>query len=255
MKTTMKNFALVVLAVIALASCQESDPKPAIFGLTKIQVEEGEYAIIYNADSSVSKVEYTEGVDLITYSFNWSADKHKLTMTLEEGTNDVVTNVFEYIDINVAGKTQTVLAKVTYDDEGDDEGKTIQINYNGNVIESMSYNFGMASETGDASWQETDNSIQLNFTTNSETVKVNFNNNISAWWTRVAPEIAAVMFENEFSYAYFLSTEEVTSIENTYTSGKETPDLNDGFAYDYQDGRITAVSMHDQVVRFIWEQK
>lgn len=262
MKTQLKKIVTAISIVSSiLASCSSEDPKPAAPRLNAISVQEGEYVISYAADGTVSSVKYTEGVDLTSYTFNWSQDKYTLIMTLDEGSNDIVVNTFEYMDVKVDGEVKKVIHKVIFDDEGDG-GKLVQINYINapnesipSIVESFTYNLGMASETGDATWTETDNQIVLDYSTNEEIVKVNFNNSVDAWWTKLPTEITAVLFENEFYYPYFLSMKEVTSIENTY-GVKETPDYNDTFEYQYNsDGSILSIENTVQIVAFEWSKK
>lgn len=251
--------ALFVASIIL--SCSSDDPKPVTL-LTAISVAEGDYKIQYLENGLVESVKYFEGVDLTTYSFIWSQDKYTLTMTLDEGSNDVVTNTFEYIDVKVDGEVKKVIHRIIFDDEGDG-GKSIQINYINapneiipSIVESFTYNLGMASETGYATWTETDNQIVLDYSTNEEIVKVNFNNSVDAWWTKLPAEVAAVLFENEFYYPHFLSMKEVTSMENTYGGGKVTPDYNDTFEYQYDnDGSILSIESTDQTVMFEWTKK
>lgn len=262
MKTHLKSISTaLVIATIILVSCSSDDPKP-VKHLTSISVAEGEYEIRYLENGLVESVKYTEGVDLTTYTFNWSQDEYTLTMILDEGSNDVVTNTFEYVDVKVDGEVKKVIHRVIFDDEGDG-GKLVQINYinapNENIpsiVESFTYNLGMASETGDATWTATNNQIALNYSTNDEVVKINFNNSVAAWWTKLPEEVAAVLFENEFYYPYFLSMKEVSSIENTYGGGKVTPDYNDTFDYEYDsDGSILSIENTAQTVMFEWTKK
>lgn len=262
MKTHLKNIstALVIVTII-LVSCSSDDPKPVIH-LTSISVAEGEYEIHYLENGLVESVKYTEGVDLTTYTFDWSNDNYKLTMILDEGSDDEVFATFEYMDVKVDGEIKKVIHKVTFDDEGDG-GKLVQINYinapNENIpsiVESFTYSLGMLSETGDATWTATNNQIALDYSTNDEVVKINFNNSVDAWWTKLPAEVSAVLFENEFYYPYFLSMKEVTSIENTYGGGKVTPDYNDSFEYQYDnDGSILSIESTDQTVMFEWIKK
>jgi len=261
MKTLLRNLVGTLFITVVILSCSSEEPKP-VTHLTSISVAEGKYEIQYLESGLVESIKYTEGVDLTTYTFNWSQDKYTLTMTLDEGSNDVVLNTFEYMDVKVDGEVKKIIHKVIFDDEGDG-GKSIQINYINaanesipSIVESFTYNLGMASETGDATWTETDNQIGLDYSTNEEIVKVNFNNSVDAWWTKLPAEVAAVLFENEFYYPYFLSLKEVTSIENTYGGGKTTPDYNDTFQYQYDnDGSILSVENTDQTVMFGWTKK
>lgn len=261
MKTTLRNILGTLFIAAVILSCSSEDPKP-VTHLTSISVAEGEYEIQYLENDLVESVKYTEGVDLTTYTFDWSNDNYTLTMTLDEGSDDEVFAIFEYMDVKVDGEVKKVIHKVIFDDEGDG-GKSIQINYisapNENIpsiVESFTYNLGMASETGDATWTATNNQIVLDYTTNDEVVKINFNNSVDAWWTKLPAEVAAVLFENEFHYPYFLSMKEVTLIENTYGGGKVTPDYNDTFEYQYDsDGSILSVESTDQTVMFEWTKK
>lgn len=251
----------MLIVTIVLTSCSSEEPKP-VTRLTSISVAEGKYEIQYLENGLVESVEYTEGVDLSTYTFDWSQDQYTLTMTLDEGSVDEVFAIFEYIDAKVGGEVKKVIHKVIFDDEGDG-GKLVQINYinapNENIpsiVESFTYNLGMASETGDATWTATNNQIVLDYSTNDEVVKINFNNSVDAWWTKLPAEVAAVLFENEFYYPYFLSMKEVTSIENTYGGGKVTPDYSDTFEYQYNsDGSILSIESTDQTVMFDWTKK
>lgn len=258
----MKILKLLSIGVVFLiSSCSPEDPKP-VTRLTSISVAEGEYEIQYLENNLVESVKYTEGVDLTTYTFDWSNDNYKLTMTLDEGSADEVLATFEYMDVKVDGEIKKGIHKVIFDDEGDG-GKLIQINYinapNENIpsiVESFTYNLGMASETGDATWTATNNQIALDYSTNDEVVKINFNNSVDAWWTKLPAEVTAVLFENEFYYPYFLSMKEVTSIENTYSGGKATPDYDDTFQCQYDsDGSILSVENIDQTVMFEWTKK
>lgn len=253
MKTTMKNFAMMMLTVIALASCQD-DPTPAVERLTDINVQEGNYAISYDGDGDVSLVQYFEGVDVTTYSFTWSADNHKLTMLTTQGTNDVTVNTFEYLDVVIDGKPETVLHKIVFDDD-----KLVQVNYIAapgehdlTIVESFTYNLNGGGDMGDATWSMNSNQLILDYSTNNETVEINFNNSIDAWWTKLPAEISAVLFENEFDYPYFLSTKEVASIVNTYDA-KETSDYNNIFNYQYSGDRIAKIGMNGNSATFIWK--
>lgn len=264
MKTLLRNIVGTLFIAAVILSCSSEDPKP-VTHLTSISVAEGEYEIQYLENGLVESVKYTEGVDLKTYTFHWSQDKYTLTMIIGEGgnENDVVLNTFEYIDVKVDGEVKKVIHKVIFDDENDDDGKLVQIHYinapNENIpsiVESFEYNLGLLSETGDATWTETDNQIVLDYSTNDEVVKINFNNSVDAWWTKLPAEITAVLFENEFYYPYFLSMKEVTSIENTYGGAKQTPDYNDTFEYQYDsDGSILSIESTDQIVMFEWTKK
>lgn len=261
MSTLLRKILGTLFIIAVILSCSSEDPKP-VTRLTSISVAEGEYEIQYLENGLVESVKYTEGVDLTTYTFDWSNDNYTLTMTLDEGSNDQVFATFEYMDVKVDGKIKKVIHKVIFDDEGDG-GKVVQINYINapnesipSIVESFTYNLGMASETGDANWTATNNQIALDYSTNDEVVKINFNNSVNAWWTKLPAEITAVLFENEFDYPYFLSMKEVTSIENTYGGGKVTPDYNDTFEYQYDnDGSILSVENTDQTVMFVWTKK
>jgi hypothetical protein len=261
MKTLLRNILGTLVITAVILSCSSEDPNP-VTRLTSISVVEGEYEIQYLENGLVESVKYTEGVDLTTYTFDWSNDNYTLTMTLDEGSDDEVFATFEYIDAKVDGEVKKVIHKVIFDDEGDG-GKLVQVNYinapNENIpsiVESFTYNLGMASETGDATWTTTNNQIVLDYSTNDEVVKINFNNSVDAWCTKLPAEVAAVLFENEFYYPYFLSMKEVTSIENIYGGGKVTPDYNDTFEYQYDnDGSILSIENTVQTVVFDWTEK
>lgn len=256
----MKNFAMMMLTVIALASCQD-DPNPAVERLTDINVQEGNYAISYDGNGDVSLVQYFEGGDVTTYSFTWSENNYKLVVLSYIEVDDPTTHTFEYLDVKVDEEIKKVIHKVIFDDSGDG-GNLVQVDYIAapnesipSIIESFTYFIDDESDAGTATWTETDTQIVLDYSTNEEVVKINFHNSIDAWWTKIPAEIMAVLFENEFHYPYFLSMKEVTSIENTYFV-KETPDYNDTFEYQYgSNGSILSIENTVQRIMFDWTKK
>lgn len=257
----MKLFGILMLAMVALTSCDQADPTPSDWQLASISVEEGEYAIEYLESGKVAAVRYTEGVDVTNYNFTWSNNDYTLTMLTDHGNGDVALNKFEFLDVKIGSEVKKVIYKVTYDmeDEGAEDGKSVQVNWITapneaipSIIESFSYNTG---DKGDASWFAFDDHIRLEYTTNVETVEVHFDNQIDAWWTKLPVEVSAVLFENEFDYPYFLSLKEVTSIVNTYEN-KNTEDYNNTFSYFYGHGNnVDKIVTNEQDINFIWIDK
>lgn len=262
MKTTLKNFAMIVMAVIALSSCQSEDPAPAT-RLTSIITNDGKYTISYDGNGEVSEIKAIYGVDAINYTFGWMNNNYTLIVEADRGDGDIITNTFEYTDVLVNGKLEKVIHKITYDDEGAG-GKMIRIDYKPapnesipSMVDLFSYNMGFEGETGTATWTETSNKITLNYSTNDETVEIKFNNSISAWWTKLPVQISAVLFENEFyhdfHYPYFLSMKEVTQITNTYSTKYFSPDFNGTFSYQYDGDRITSITTNENTLTFEWK--
>lgn len=266
MRHLVKFFAMTIV-VLSISSC-EDDPNPPDKRLTSIVIQEGgKYTITYGSNGAVEGIEafYSDdpNTDVINYTFNWSSDKHQLTVTADRGDNDLIVSTFYYLDILVDGEPETVVYKVTFNDEGDG-GKLIQVNYKSapgesipSIIEGFHYEMGDESEYGDATWTEISNKITLGYSTNSEVVEINFNNAADAWWTKLPSEIPAVLFENEFHeqfyYPYFLSMKEVSSITNTY-GVKDTPDYNDTFQYQYDgNGDISSIKTSDYTLNFVWD--